>query len=241
MTAAVLILVLAKAVTPGTQERLPPSNERCAIVTAALKAKFGTGRDRWYAPGIDQGCARKNGYRDGVVLVFATVEKKLRGRKMGKSFLAAGQSCGADILSMPPSRVPRKNAKDIIHVVFLDLVPDGSGGFRFYEHLQPIDVTDPLQRKGVVGTSCFPAWEGILTKDGKGWTGRLKEESPWVEPLPEDAEETLRELRASGIAPGAWPPDAGFACTPPAPPDTGPKKKPTPTTPQPQPDASPKR
>jgi hypothetical protein len=207
MSAALVLFLISQNSSARVLSRdTPPkdASERCEVVSAILGARFGTAQDRWYAPAIDQPCALKNGYRDGDVLVHATVQKELSERKLGPAFLRPLQRCGEIIVSMPPARLPRQ-LENLVNVVFVALVPDGTGGFTFYEYLQPVDTSDPYMRKGVIGTSCLPAWKGIAKRENKKWTARLIAKEPWVEPTSSGATERLRDLQARGIAPKVWP------------------------------------
>jgi hypothetical protein len=208
-TVLFLLVAQASAANAPKSDSLPKdAEERCEVVTAILGARFGTAQDRWYAPSVDQPCALKNGYHEGEVLVHATIQKRLGERRSGQAFLRPLVRCGGKIVSMPPTRLPA-GLKKLVNIVFVELVPDRAGGFNFYEHLQPVDSSDPAFRKGTIGTSCLPAWRGVAKRENGRWIARLIPKEPWVEPTSSGSAERLKDWQDKGIAPKIWPPPDG--------------------------------
>jgi hypothetical protein len=180
-------------------------DENCAVVRAILDAGWGDTHDELVAPAIEQECALKNGFHDGVVLVDAVLKGNATDSGRWQPFLRPGQTCGQDVEAMPPSSIPRSPER-LIKIVGMELTGKADGEYGFDLFLKPVWSTDPYQKKGVTGTTCLPSASGTVRKAGDKWAARVTEGYGHYELRPELRAKHLKSLQRLGFAPKRWPP-----------------------------------
>jgi len=136
--------------------------ERCSLVERILS----------YSPNADvtplnrMDCVLENGFRDGVVLLDARIQRHPGVKPT--PLLTGSEACSDGILLVEHAAVAKKTWH-IVTVMHVELRRGGRDEYEYDAILHGVDPLDPYEELGVIGVACGAGAEGVIKQRDGHW------------------------------------------------------------------------